>query len=374
MMQTVAIFLDAYRELNARKLFWITLILSGVVVVSFALIGINEQGLRLIMWDVPVPFLNTTVMSEETFYKTLFVELGIGFWLAWLATILALISTASIFPEFISSGSIDLVLSKPIGRLRLFLTKYATGLLFVGLQVAIFSVASFLVLGLKGGAWEPGILLAVPLVVVFFSYLFSICVLLGLATRSTIAALLLTLLIWFLIFSVHATESGILAFKLLTEQKVTALESRISSYEGTLQGLGKDANEPSQRRAASIRHRLEDRRSEVTDTKATLRKIEIAHRAALGVKTVLPKTTETIALLERWLIDLAELPAPANNDDSTIERLAESGAFTPDPEQLQLDAVEAIRGRSVGWVLGTSLAFEAGLLALAGGLFCRRDY
>ena len=88
----------------------------------------------------------------------------------------------------------------------------------------------------------------------------------------------------------------------------------------------------------------------------------------------MPKTTETIALLERWLIDLAELPAPANNDDSTIERLAESGAFTPDPEQLQLDAVEAIRGRSVGWVLGTSLAFEAGLLALAGGLFCRRDY
>ena len=31
MTQTMAIFLDAYRELNSRKLFWITLILSGVV-------------------------------------------------------------------------------------------------------------------------------------------------------------------------------------------------------------------------------------------------------------------------------------------------------------------------------------------------------
>ena len=92
MTQTLAIFLDAYRELNARKLFWITLILSGVVVLAFAMIGINEKGLRLIVWDVTFP-LNTTIMSREVFYKTLFVNLGIAFWLAWLATILALVST-----------------------------------------------------------------------------------------------------------------------------------------------------------------------------------------------------------------------------------------------------------------------------------------
>ena len=100
MTQTLAIFLDAYRELNSRKLFWITLILSVVVVVSFALVGINEEGLRLIVWDVPFP-LNTTLMSAETFYKTMYVTLGIQIWLAWVATILALVSTASIFPDLI---------------------------------------------------------------------------------------------------------------------------------------------------------------------------------------------------------------------------------------------------------------------------------
>ena len=32
MMQTLALFLDGYRELNAKKLFWITLGISALVV------------------------------------------------------------------------------------------------------------------------------------------------------------------------------------------------------------------------------------------------------------------------------------------------------------------------------------------------------
>ena len=64
MTQTLALFLDAYRELNARKLFWITLVISGVVVLAFALIGINEQGLRIIAWDVSIPGLNSTVLPQ----------------------------------------------------------------------------------------------------------------------------------------------------------------------------------------------------------------------------------------------------------------------------------------------------------------------
>ena len=49
--QTVALFIDAYRELNARKLFWITLILSVIVVVAFALLGINDRGISFLHWN-----------------------------------------------------------------------------------------------------------------------------------------------------------------------------------------------------------------------------------------------------------------------------------------------------------------------------------
>ena len=207
MTQTWAIFLEAYRSLNSKKLFWLVLILSALVVVAFACIGINEKGLKLAFWQIDNQMFNSKQMPPDQFYKTVFVHVGIGIWLAWLATILAIISTAGIFPDLLTSGSIDLFVSKPISRLRLFITEYAAGLLFVALQVTIFSTACFLVIGLRGGAWEPGLFLAVPIMVCFFSYLFSVSTLLGVVTRSTVAALLLTLLFWFFVWALGAAET-----------------------------------------------------------------------------------------------------------------------------------------------------------------------
>ena len=43
-MQTRALFIDAYRELNAKKLFWITMALNLMAVVIFASLGINAKG------------------------------------------------------------------------------------------------------------------------------------------------------------------------------------------------------------------------------------------------------------------------------------------------------------------------------------------
>ena len=123
MRQTAAIFLDAYRELNAKKLFWITMILSGLVVVAFAAMGNNEKGITIFHWTIELPFSSTKVVPRDEFYKMWFVSLGLKFWLGWIASILALVSTASMIPDFLAGGAIELSLSKPIGRLRLFLTK-----------------------------------------------------------------------------------------------------------------------------------------------------------------------------------------------------------------------------------------------------------
>jgi len=239
MTQTLAILIDAYRELNSRRLFWITLVLSGLVVAIFALLGIDETGISLAGWHFEM-FFNTSVISREVFYKTAFVQFGIGIWLSWIATILALVSTAGMVPDLISSGSVELVLSKPIGRVRLFLTKYAAALLFVTLQVTLFSLASFLVLGLRAGAWEPSLFLAIPIMVAFFSYLFSICAFLGMVTRSTMAALLLTLLAWFAIFLIHSGEAGVMMFKLMAEQQVERTKQSLKQTERRIGALQKN--------------------------------------------------------------------------------------------------------------------------------------
>jgi ABC-type transport system involved in multi-copper enzyme maturation permease subunit len=209
MTQTLALFVDAYRELNARKMFWIVLILNVLVVGGFGVLGVNERTLT-VLWFEPFGDMSRGMgIAPIYIYKSIFSTGVVGFWFTWLATLLALISTAGIFPDFLASGSVDLFLAKPISRSRLFFTKYVAGLLFVALQVTVFTTMSFLVLGVRAGLWEPGLFWAIPLVVLFFSYLFSICTLLGVWTRSTVAALLLTLLAWFGIWAVDVGERSL---------------------------------------------------------------------------------------------------------------------------------------------------------------------
>ncbi|HEX8914516.1 MAG TPA: hypothetical protein VF796_19360, partial [Humisphaera sp.] len=200
MSQTLAIFLDSYRELNARKMFWITLVLSGVFMLAFALFGATDNELTLLTTSWPMPM-------AKTFYKAILLEIVlVTIWISWAAVILALISTSGIFPDFIAGGSIDLYLAKPIGRLRLFLTKYLAALLFVILQATVFAVCAFLVVGLRAGEWKPGLFLTIPLLTLFFSYIYAVCVLVGVLTRSTIAALTAAMLFWLFLFGLQWTE------------------------------------------------------------------------------------------------------------------------------------------------------------------------
>ncbi|MFB3890913.1 MAG: ABC transporter permease [Phycisphaerae bacterium] len=401
MSQTLAIFVDQYRALKARKMFWIVLAISGLVVLAFGAIGIDDKGMTILGWSIGLEMLSTSHMTRAFFYKSLFSGLGIGFWLSWLAALLALISTGGIFPEFISSGAIDLTLSKPISRIRLFLTQYVAGLLFVTLQVGIFCCASFLVLGLRGGVWEPWLFLAVPLVVAFFSFLFSVCVLLGVWTRSTVAAILLTLLFWFLLYILNTADAGLLVFKASMEQEAARSDKQLRRVQEQIHQAegGEDARTggqeerrtgsshpasqaslppvvPSSRPASAASARRTSGPSESMDSlKAREGRLQqerderLATAAALGkwnrviywIKTFLPKTSETVALLERAMVTKADMPDLPRASPDAPDRGAE-------------DVTKELQGRSVAWVLGTSLAFEAVILALACFIFCRRDY
>jgi ABC-type transport system involved in multi-copper enzyme maturation permease subunit len=364
-MQTLALFHDAYRELNSKRMFWVVLILSVLVVGAFGAVGINERGLVLLIWTIPTDMFNSTMIAPKTFYMLMFSGLGIGIWLTWVATVLALVSTAGIFPDFVSGGSISLLLSKPIGRWRLFLTKYLTGLLFVALQVGLFSVASFIVIGLRAGAWVPSLFLAIPIVVCFFSYLYSVCAVLGLLTRSTLAALLLTLLFWFLTFAVGSAElvvqNGRIGSKYVVEgytREIEVLEAR------------PEPNERAQRL-------LEEYREKLAEGESAASKWRFAHRILWSAKTALPKTTETIDLLDRYLITDEEIQQM--NDEGDSDEMAQMMAFVPpsapvDSDALVAEVTEATRTRPVWWIVGTSLGFEAVVLAIGGLVFSRRDY
>jgi hypothetical protein len=126
MNKTLALLLDSYRELNSKKLFWITLILSAVVVAAMACVGIAQGApfsgpgspggpdlgdlhITFLGWKSPFPAAFFNVTDAPTLYKSLFSWLGVGFWLSFIGTILGLVSTAGIFPDFMAGGSITFI-------------------------------------------------------------------------------------------------------------------------------------------------------------------------------------------------------------------------------------------------------------------------
>lgn len=390
MIKTLALLIDAYRELNAKRLFWVVMVISALVVGIFGIVGIRNDTVTLFNWESPIRFFYLSLISPAMFYKLLFVSLGIQYWLSSLATILALISTAGMFPDFLAGGSIELYLSKPISRLRLFATKYFGGLLFVALQVTVFCIASFLVLGFRGGTWQPAVFLAVPLVVLMFSYLFSVCVLLGVLTRSTVAALLLTLLFWFVLWAVHGSEIFLLRVQIGDQLQAQRLDKQIAAAEAELAQpttgpTTRSTDDPNgswlQRWLASVptetriqtEARLTDLRRE---RQAAAVPFGPAHRIAYALAMPLPKTAETIGLLSRELIDRADLPAPESDDESSTQGNRRQGfrARNGNNSATSAELDVELRQRSLTWVLGTSCTFEAATLILAAWLFCRRDF
>lgn len=364
--QTVAIFVDAYRELNARKMFWVTLILSVLAMGIFSVAAVRGNHLRVLWFDLPeAP--NATAIAM---YKWLFSTFVVGIWLTWIAIILALVSTASIFPEFISGGSIDLFLAKPIGRLRLFLTKFLSGMLFVTLQVLVFCIASFFVMGIRGGVWSGAIFLAVPIVVCLFSYLFGFCVLMGVWTRSTLAALLLTMLFWVLLWAVAGGETTVLKFYLMEKYQADALERQVQALERRPPTTG-----PTWRIGPWRSEDPAKVRAERDSAREAARKLRILHSVIYWTKTIVPKTKATSDLLDRWLLtdkDVIAINGGGRKADSTGDEDLDSMIHSSQVAEVELQQIT--RKRPVWWVIGTSLAFEGVVLALAGWVFCRRDY
>ena len=376
MTAVFAMLLDAYRELNSKRLFWVTLFISATVVVSYASMGFNPDGMTIFfgLIDIESPIINENSPWAKLLYRSIFSSFIVSLWLAWVATILALISTTTIFPDFMAGGSIDLVLSKPLGRIKLFVIKYCFSLLFVLLQVAVFCVGIFFCMGLRIGEWNWLIFAAIPLVTVFFSYLYSVNVLFATITRSALTSLLLTLLLWFSLFSVSQTEGILNLFKTQQTIQVERLEEQVANTEASLARM--DDVETAETLRGNLEVRLEEQRDELAQIQATADRLDRWHRPIRASQRVLPKTAETIGLLDRWLkkegdlnlLDLMNGNVRTDEDGNIVVR---EGSLE---NQSQQRMVEEYESRSSWYVIGTSLAFEFVVLSIACLIFCRRDY
>lgn len=207
-MQFWALIVDSFRESRDRKIFWVMLGFSVLIAAAMSCIGF-EQGKVNLLFGLKT--FETDYFTGATGIKTdviaaLVVDGIMDTALGGMGVLLSIIATASFFPTFLDRGAIDVVLSKPLPRWRLFLGRYVGGMVFIGVQATIFVALTFLVVGLRWGVWLPGYLLAIPLVVLLFSYLYCISALVAVLTRSTVAAVLLTMLAWMAFTGVQTVD------------------------------------------------------------------------------------------------------------------------------------------------------------------------
>jgi hypothetical protein len=99
-------------------------------------------------------------------------------------------------PRTLEKGSADILFSKPVSRLSLMLSRYVAGLLFVAFLSLLLVFGIYLGLLLVSGYNDPGFLWGAITLIYLFAILhaFSICV--GVFTRSTVAAILISLFLF----------------------------------------------------------------------------------------------------------------------------------------------------------------------------------
>ena len=380
--QTFALLVDAYRHLAASRLFWITLVLSALAAGAFFFVGLSPNGVVLFFSvEFPAPY-NSRLFSEASFYRLMFTVLAIPWWLGVFASALALVSVAGIFPDLLTGGAVELYVSKPLSRWRLFLTKYLGGLLFTAAQVTVFSLVAMLVMRVRGGVWEPGLLLAVPIVTLFFSYLFAICVLVGVLTRSTLAALLVTAIAWGGLGLLNFADYGLSLATTVQEHRLAEREQSVVQYQ---QIIDRNAALPPEQRSnvTQFEFQRDRQRESIGEQQRVVERLHWWQNLLNTVRTPLPKTGETLMLLDRALLEPDSIFRMRSSiSDFRAERRARAGREDDRDEShrdwerpsLVSEARERIISRSLWWTIGSSMAFQVAILALAGWWFARRDF
>jgi hypothetical protein len=116
-------------------------------------------------------------------------------------------------PEFLRPTNAINLLSKPVPRWVLLLGKYLGVLTYVGFQVTVFIVGTWLAMGLRTGFWIDSHLLCIPILLLHFAAAYSFSVLLAVLSRSTLVCVFGSVLFWFLCWGANYGRHMLMALE-----------------------------------------------------------------------------------------------------------------------------------------------------------------
>jgi ABC-type transport system involved in multi-copper enzyme maturation permease subunit len=149
----------------------------------------------VVFFALPVTFVHLPIGNFVRFWEDLIVN-TFG---AAIALLLSTIITAFFIPNMLRKGTVDLLLVKPIHRSTLLIQKYIGGLLMIFLNTAFVVLGIWAVLGLRTGLWGTGFLVSILVITYQFALYYAVSTLFGVLTRSSIVAILMACLAWFVL-------------------------------------------------------------------------------------------------------------------------------------------------------------------------------
>jgi hypothetical protein len=156
--------------------------------------GPTSFKIGYLWFDFPIPVPITPELLELilNYAVTIFMD-----WLAGPIGVLAgILLTAAIIPRTLETGSIELLLSKPVSRTLLFLSKFFGGCAFMFVNAVYLIGGLWLILGFRFGVWSHGLLLCIPVYVFLFAVYYSVSALAGLIWRNAILSVVVTIIFW----------------------------------------------------------------------------------------------------------------------------------------------------------------------------------
>ena len=184
---------DVMREAAARWTLVAYFLLSTIFIIIFAsainldivngaLAGAKLFGKEVDMRDQSVS-IETIVLGFQS---------GFSVFLYLLCTFLAVFATAHLVPRMQEKGTVDLYLSRPVGRVRLLLSRYLAGLILAGSNILYLMGSIWLIVAWKTGVFNARFLLAGLIIFLIVAVLLAFAFLVGVVTSSTAVSIMAT--------------------------------------------------------------------------------------------------------------------------------------------------------------------------------------
>lgn len=316
-----ALFEDARQQVLDNTVFRLLLLLTAIPILFTFMVGFHEEHISLLWGWQEITYKDfmsnfggvpagTTDMGARAIQAVQSATLT--FFVGSLGMMLCIAATAFFAPRILEKGAADTLFSKPVTRMAILLSRYFAGILFVAF------ISSILVLGMYLGFWinsghnDPGFLWGAITLVYLYAMMHAFSMVVAVFTKSSTAAILLTIALFMVSGGVHGAWLTIEFFQ--GQEQVALLRA------------GGDEEDDEDK----------DEESPILDALATT--VAVAHY-------ILPKTSDADIITEKLRRALTESTPLIDTDNGDF--LLKSG---PIGFVMVEDSADGFEGAGMKWV------------------------